>query len=147
MEAKYIVTVNILKSDINGKFSSEDFEYSFEEPILVESRNKAIEKTKSLISHFENDMPEGEQFSSPLEAELKGFKGFKAYSIDLSFIADEDWSYCLYGEDEEQTIEALKAEVYHYAEEDDVPLTEIEFEDGEWDYVEVIESDLEFFLN
>ena len=144
---KYIVRVNILKSDKEGTFNSENFEYTFQESFLIEARNKAISKVKELQELFNYGMPEGSKFSSPLEAELKGFKDFNAYSIDLSFIADEDWSYCLYGEDEEQTIEALQSEVYHYAEEDGIPLAEIDCEDGEWDFVEVIESDLEFFLN
>ena len=92
-------------------------------------------------------MPEGSEFSSPLEAEFKGMKNFNAYSINMLFVPNKDWDYCLYGEDEEQTIEALQSEVYHYAEEDGIPLAEIDCEDGEWDFVEVIESDLEFFLN
>lgn len=144
---KYSVRVNILKSNATGTIKSEDFEYTFQEPSLIESRNKAISKVKNLEEFFNNEMPEGSEFSSPLEAEFKGMKNFNAYSINMLFVPSQDWDYCLYGEDEEQTIEALQSEVYHYAEEDGIPLAEIDYEDGEWDYVEVIESNLEFFLN
>lgn len=141
---KYSVRVNILKSDKKGTFNSEDFEYTFQESSLIESRNKAISKVKELQELFNYGMPEGSKFSSPLEAELKGFKDFNAYSIDLSFIVDEDYDYQIYGE-EELTIEALEQEAYYYAQEGNVEFTEIEDLYGE--YVEVLESDLEFFLN
>lgn len=145
MKTKYTVTVHILKSDINGKFSSEDYEYSFQEPTLIESRNKAIEKAKSLKSHFENDMKEGEQFSSPLVAQLKSYKDFNAYSIGVFFINDEGYDYQIYGE-EELTIEALSYEANHYRKvnQDDQELIEVEDLDG--DYVEVLEHDYEFFM-
>jgi len=141
---KYSVTVNILKSDKKGTFNSEDFEYTFQESSLIESRNKAISKVKELQELFNYGMPEGSKFSSPLEAELKGFKDFNAYSIDLSFIVDEDYDYQIYGE-EELTIEALEQEASYYYEESNVEFTEIEDLEGE--YVEVLESNLEFFLN
>ncbi|SNR32599.1 hypothetical protein SAMN06265371_101290 [Lutibacter agarilyticus] len=141
---KYSVRVNILKSNATGTIKSEDFEYTFQEPSLIESRNNAISKVKELQELFNYGMPEGGKFSSPLEAELKGFKDFNAYSIDLYFIVDEDYDYQIYGE-EELTIEALEQEAYHYAQEGNVEFTEIEDLEGE--YVEVLESDLEFLLN
>ena len=141
---KYIVRVNILKSDKKGTFNSENFEYTFQETFLMDARNKAISKVKELQELFNYGMPEGSEFSSPLEAELKGFKDFNAYSIDLSFIVDEDYDYQIYGE-EELTIEALEQEANYYYEESNVEFTEIEDLYGE--YVEVLESDLEFLLN
>ena len=47
---KYIVRVNILKSDKEGTFNSENFEYTFQESFLMEARNKAISKVKSFKS-------------------------------------------------------------------------------------------------
>jgi hypothetical protein len=140
---KYIVRVNILKSNKNGTFNSENFEYNFQEPLLMEARNKAISKVKELEFLFNNEMIEENKFSSPMEAAFKGFKDFNAYSIDLSFIPEEEFEYQVYGE-EELTIEALEVEAGFY-DRNNHSLCEIEDLDGEM--VEVLESDLEFFLN
>jgi hypothetical protein len=141
---KYIVRVNIIKSDKNGIFNSEDFEYTFQESILIEARNKAISKVKELEELFNYEIPEGSEFSTSLEAEFKGYKDFNAYSIDLFFIVNEDWDYQIYGE-EELTIEALEEEARYYKEEVNVDFTEIEdLYDG---MVKVLASDLEFLLN
>ena len=67
---KYIIRVNILKSDEKGNMKSEDFEYSFQEPQLITARNNAIAKVKDLKVFFNNEMPEESKFSSSLEAEL-----------------------------------------------------------------------------
>lgn len=139
----YQVTVNILTSDEKGTFNSEDFEYNFQESLLIEARNKAISKVKDLLQLFNNEMPEGSEFSSPVEAELRGFKDFNAYSIDLSFIPEEGYEYQIYGE-EELTIEALEVEARYY---DGNIHSLCEIEDLYEDMVEVLESDLEFFLN
>ena len=140
----YQVTVNILTSDEKGKKTSKDFEYTFNDANLLTARNKAIAKVQELEEEF---MYGKEQYDSFFVAQMKGFKNFKAYSIDLLFVPNNNWEYCLYGEDEEQTIEGLKAEVDVYAEKDGIALTEIEYEDGEWDYVYVIEDNIDFFIN
>ena len=88
-------------------------------------------------------MTEENKFSSPMEAALKGFKDFNAYSIDLSFIPEEGYEYQIYGE-EELTIEALEEEAGYY-DGNNHSLCEIEDLYGEM--VEVLEDDLEFFLN
>ncbi len=144
--AKYIVRVFILKFDENGNSNSEDFEYTFEEPNLIDARNKAIKKTKELRSLFEDEMPEDSKFSSFLEAELKGFRNFKSYSLELAFQPDEDgWDYVLFGDDE-LTIEALEQEAYYYRDNiENQQYDEVENEDGE--YVEILESNSDFFLN
>jgi hypothetical protein len=141
---KYIIRVNILKSDNKGTFNSENFEYTFQKSFLIKARNKAIAKVKELELLFANEMREESKFSSPMEAELKGFRDFNAYSIDLSFVLEEDYEYQIYGEGE-LTIEALEVEATHYHEDCNIEFTEIEDLEGE--YVEVLESDLEFFLN
>jgi len=144
MEAKYIVRVNILKSDVNGEFSSENFEYVFNEPTMIKSRNLAIAKTKKIIYSFENEMPDGEQFSCPLVAQLKGFKDFKAYSIELIFLPKEEFDYIIYGE-EDLVIEALEQEAYYYRDgSDNHKFMEVENEDGE--IVEILKSNHKFFL-
>jgi hypothetical protein len=91
-------------------------------------------------------MPEDSKFSSPLEAELKGFKNVNGFSIDLSFVPEEGYEYQIYGE-EELTIDSLQQEAFYYRDANiDYPwLTEVEDMDGEM--VEVLESDLDFFLN
>jgi len=141
---KYIVTVNIMSANEKGIRTSKSFDYTFQEKDFINARNKAISKVKELEEEF---LFGDVKYDSFLEAQLKNFKNFNAYSINMLFVPNEDWDYCLYGEDEEQTIEALQSEVYHYADEAGIPLAEIDYEDGEWDFVEVIESDLEFFLN
>ncbi|SNR33837.1 hypothetical protein [Lutibacter flavus] len=141
---KYIVRVNILKSDKKGTVNSENFEYTYQEPNLFEARNKAISKVKELEELFNYGMPEGSEFSSPLEAQFKGFKDFNAYSIELTFMFDEDWEYQIYGE-EELTIESLEIEANHYVGQEDMEYVEVEDLNGQM--VVVLESDLEFFLN
>jgi hypothetical protein len=141
---KYKVTVHLFSADENGKKSSKNYDYTFQEKNTIDSRNNAISKVLELEEQFMNGE---EDYDSFLLAQLKGFKNFNAYSINLMFVPNDDWEYCLYGEDEEQTIEALQAEVYHYAEEDEISLTEIEYTDGEWDWVDVIEDNIEFFIN
>jgi hypothetical protein len=138
---KYQVYVHVLKANNEGKFDSENFEYEFQGPNLFDERKKAIAKVKDLESFFNNEMPEGNQFDSPLVAQLKGFKNFNAYSIDIFFINDYGDDYQIYGE-EEELIESLQIEASYYNE--DYPMTEVE--DLEGDFVEVLESDLEFIL-
>ncbi|MDA9343562.1 hypothetical protein N9R06_00510 [Algibacter sp.] len=140
---KYKVTVNILTSDKEGNFKSKDYDYNFKDENIFKARKKAIAKVKEL----ENEFAFGdENYDSPLVAQLKNFKDFKAYSINLLFLPENGYGGCLYGEGTEETIETLQSEVYHYAEQDDIPQTEIEYQDGEWDCVHVIEEDLDFIL-
>ena len=144
---KYLVRVFILKFDENGNSNSEDFEYTFEEENPFDASNNAIKKTKDLKSLFEDEMPEESKFISPLEAELKGFKNINSYSLELIFKSDEDgFDNIMYGEDEEETIMSLQAEAVYYRDNvENQQYDEIEDENGE--YVEILESDKDFFLN
>ena len=146
-KAKYLVRVFILIMGEKGKLYSEDFEYTFEESNPIDARNKAIEKVKDLRSLFEDEMPEDSKFSSPLEARLKGFKNFKSCSLELVFISDEgEFDNIIYGQDEEETIMSLQAEAYYYrGNVENQQYGEIEDEDG--DYVEILKSNSDFFLN
>jgi hypothetical protein len=139
---KYIVRVYILKSNKNGKMDSQDFEYSFQDPKLIIARNNAIAKVKELEYSFSNESTIKNKFSSPLEAQMKDFKNFNAYSIELSFVPEKDFEYQIYGE-EELTIESLEVEARYY-DGNNQSICEIEDLNGE--IVEVLQSDLEFLL-
>lgn len=142
----YKVTVNILTADEKGEKTSKDFEYTFQNEKPLIARNKAIAKIQELEEEF---MYGKEQYDSFIMAQLKDFKSFKAYSINLYFVDNNGWESCLYGEDEEETIQALQSEVYHYAEENNIGLIEMEYEDedGEWDWYYAIEDDIDLFIN
>ena len=62
--AKYIVSVGTVIGDRDGNREGEEFRYTFDELPLIESRNKAIEKVKSLQSFFFDEMPESNKFIS-----------------------------------------------------------------------------------
>jgi len=83
----YKVTVNILTGDEKGNKTSKDFEYTFNDKNLITARNKAIAKAQELEEEF---MYGEEQYDSFIVAQFKGFKNFKAYSIDLLFAPNED---------------------------------------------------------
>ncbi|EPR73445.1 hypothetical protein ADIWIN_1475 [Winogradskyella psychrotolerans RS-3] len=141
---KYIVQVNTTKVNAKGKRDSKIFDFTFQEESPIDSRKKAIAK----VLELEDEFLYGEvKYESFFEANMKDFKNFNAYSINIFFVNSDGCEYCLYGEDEEQTIEALQAEVYHFAEEDNIVLTDIEYADGEWDFVNVIEMNLDFLIN
>jgi len=140
----YIVKVNILKGDEKGTISSENLEYSFNKPLMIESRKLAIAKAKEIIHSFDNEMPEGEKFDYFLTAQLRGFKNFKSYSLDIIFLTEED-QYHIYGE-EENMIEELTGEAsYYYLNGECEDL--IEVENDEEEFVEILESDNDFFLD
>lgn len=130
-----------------GNSNSENFEYTFEESNPIDARNKAIEKVKEVMSIFEDEMPEDCKFSSPLEAKFKGYKNFNSYSLELIFISDEgEFDNIIFGQDEEETIMSLQAEAYYYRDNvENEQYDEIEDEDG--DYVEILKSNSDFFLN
>ncbi|MFD0837114.1 hypothetical protein ACFQ0I_15150 [Mariniflexile aquimaris] len=139
---KYVVTVNIMSANEKGLISSKSSDYTFQEKDIIQARNKAITKVKEL----EEEFLYGEiKYDSFLVAQLKDFKNFNAYAINLLFVPDENFTYCLYGEDKQQTYEALKIEGFICEQYDNISLTEIEYTDGEW--IEVIESNLDFFVN
>jgi hypothetical protein len=142
---KYIVRVFILKMGKNGKSNSEDFEYEFDEKLLIEARNKAISKTKDLLSLFENEMPEESKFSTFNEAEIKGFKGFNTFTVELIFLLDDgDFEYPIYG-DEELIFESLEVEADYYRKNfENTKCIKIVNPDG--DTIEILEANSEFFI-
>lgn len=138
---KYKVDVFVLKMNKEGNSKSESFDFNFEGENLMEQRKTAIAKVKELESFFNNDMTTGSEFSTPLEAKFKDFKNFKAYTIDLFFVNDDEDEYQLYAEPE-LTYEALEVEASYY--EDNYARIEVESPEG-YD-VEVLQDDLDFFL-
>lgn len=142
---KYIVKVTVLNSNEKGEIETENIECVFEESTLIESRNKAIEKAKGFISLFENEMPDEQRFSSFDEAFVNEFRNFNAYSIKIVLIGGYGEEFQIYG-DKELMIEALEIEANSYNENNDFQeLTEVEDADG--NIVNVLESNIEFFLN
>jgi len=144
----YKVKIQILKGDRNGKRSSENMEYSFNEPRRIESRDLAISKAKEIIYSYENEMPEGEEFDSIFIAQLRRFKNFKAYSLDIIFSTDDD-EYHIYGEEEIMMEELIGEANYYCMNEDYQELTEVEHYDEDFaeDVAEILESNHDFFLN
>ncbi|HOT89238.1 MAG TPA: hypothetical protein PL028_06855 [Bacteroidales bacterium] len=90
--ASYLVRVNVLTVDKQGKNESKSWEYNFNDSSkkLLDLRYEAISKAKSMKTFFEDEMPEDIQFSSPKEAEMSSYKDFRAYSINIVFINDEN---------------------------------------------------------
>ena len=58
---------------------------------------------------------------------------------------NDGYECCIYGEDMEQTYEALESEAYHYRNDSSVEFDEIEDPNEEW--IEVLASNLDFFIN
>lgn len=142
---KYIVKVTVLNSNEKGEIETKNIECNFEESTSIESRNKAIEKAKSFISLFEIEMPDEQLFSSFEEALVNEFRNFNAYSIKIVLSDDYGEELQIYG-DTELMIEALEIEADSYNENNDFQdLTEVE--DANGNFVKVLESNIEFFLN
>ncbi|SDX60093.1 hypothetical protein [Flavobacterium degerlachei] len=144
IKSKYIVSVNILKMDKNGNHKSENLEYTFDEGELLEKRRSAIEKAQEITDSFNHD----ESFSSPSEAEDKGFRNFKAYSVDIYLIIEdegEEYDYNIYG-DEELVFESLEVEAKFFKKECEITKF-IKVQDNEDETIEVIEENLYFLLS
>lgn len=141
--SKYIVNVNVLQVDKKGKRTSDNLEYIFNEGELFQKRRSAIEKAQEIMHSFDND----ESFSSPSEAHAKKFRNFKAYSIDIYLIIEnegEQYDYHIYG-NEEIVYEALESEANFFKKEFEIT-NFIKIENYEDEEVEVIEESLDFFL-
>ena len=141
--AKYLVNLNILKVDKKGNRQSENLEYIFDKGELLEKRRSAIEKAQEIMHSFDND----ESFSSPSEARAKKFKNFKAYSIDIYLIIENEgneYDYHIYG-DEEIVYESLEIEANFFKKEFEITKF-IKIPNDEFDEIEVIEENLDFFL-
>lgn len=141
--AKYLVNVNIFIVDKKGNRQSENLEYIFDKGELLEKRRNAIEKAQEIMDSFDND----KSFSSPSEAHAKNFKNFKAYSIDIRLVIEdegEEYDYQIYGDDE-IVYEALEAEARVFKQEYEI-ITFIKIQNNEDEVIEAIEESLSFFL-
>lgn len=142
--SKYVVSVHILKVDKNGNRKNENLEYIFDEGELLEKRKSAIKKAQEIMNSYDND----ESFSSPSEAHAKKFKNFKAYTIDVYLIIEdegEQYDYHLYG-DEEIVHESLEVEAKFFKKEFEITKF-IKIQDNEGEEIDVIEENLGFFFN
>jgi hypothetical protein len=143
MIAKYIIRVNIFESGINGIRNSRNYEYIFEEPNLIESRNKAIEQVKELTSFMTSGTKD--KFSTLNDVQLDGTDFFHAFQIDLVFITNDGDEYQIFGE-EEFMIYSLMQEADYYKEIDDSVLFR-KLYNTIGDEIEVLESNIYFFIN
>jgi hypothetical protein len=98
---KYVVSVTATNIDGDGNIKNEQFDYTFENGDLLTMRNEAIDKANDQIDFFEHEMPAGQEFDSPLEAELKGYKNIRCYSLSIFFFVD-DLDYQIEGDKEIQ---------------------------------------------
>lgn len=141
--SKYLVNLNILQVDKKGKRKSENLQHVFDEGELLEKRRSAIEKAQEIMDSFNHD----ESFSSAVEAQAKDFKNFKAYSVDIYLIIEdegEEYDYHIYG-DEELVYESLEVEAKFFKKEFEITKL-IKIQDNEDEEIEVIEESLSFFL-
>ena len=139
---KYIIRVNLFESEINGKRFSSNFEYIFKEKSLIESRFKAIDMVHELTTFFISGTEN--EFTSLLQVQTEDKAFFNAYTIDLIFSPDEGIEYKIFGE-EELIVPSLIKEADYYREKDNQPLMTLFGAQGE--EVEVLESNIDFFLN
>ncbi|MFC0778233.1 hypothetical protein [Flavobacterium sp. HJSW_4] len=143
IESKYVVSVHILEVDSKSNRQSESMEYIFDKGELLEKRRSAIGKAQEIMDSFDTD----KNFSSPAEAHAKGFKNFKAYSIDIYLVINDEgqeYDYHIYG-DEEIVHESLEVEAKFFKNEFEITkFTKIQ--NNEDEEIEVIEESLYFFL-
>lgn len=144
IKSKYVVCVHVISVDKTGKSKSENCDYNFDEGVLLEKRRCAIEKAQEIINSLENS---DKIFSSPIEAQLKQFKNFNAYSIDIHFIIEDEgkeYDYQIYGDDE-IVYEALEVEAKFFKKEFEITkfITIQNYEDED---VVVMEESLDFLL-
>lgn len=141
--SKYVVSVHILQVDKKGNRKNENLEHIFDEGELLQKRRCAIEKAQEIMDSFNHD----ESFSSAAEAQAKGFKNFKAYSVDIYLIIEnegEEYDYHIYG-DEEIVYESLEVEAKFFKKEFEITKF-IKIPNDMFDEIEVIEENLDFFL-
>lgn len=146
IKSKYVVSVLILQVGKKGNRKSISTDYVFQDNTLSENRRKAILKAEKISNSF-NYSP-NQNFSSPSEAEEKGFKNFKCYSIDVYLIIEEDgveYEYPIYG-DNEITFDALEQEAFFFKQMLEITKF-MKVKNNEDEIIEVIEENLYFLLN
>ena len=145
IKSKYVVSVYVLNVDKIGKPECENWEYTFEEGELLEKRRGAIEKAQEIMNSLENS---DTIFSSPIEAQLKQFKNFNAYCIDIYLITvdeGEEYVYQIYGDDE-IIYEALEVEANIFKQEFEI-IEYITIQNYEDEDTVVIEESIDFLLD
>lgn len=145
IKSKYVVSVYVLNVDKIGKPECENWEYTFEEGELLEKRRGAIEKAQEIMNSLENS---DTIFSSPIEAQLKQFKNFNAYCIDIYLITEdegEEYVYQIYGDDE-IIYEALEVEANIFKQEFEI-IEYITIQNYEDEDTVVIEESIDFLLD
>ena len=142
--ASYKVSVHILISDIEGNDTQQSWENIFDDTSksLFDLRSEAIEKYKSNLDFFENDVTVKGLFSSPMEVKRRNHKDFKAFSVDLTFIDDNGQEYYLTGFGD--SLAYLVEEADYYKSND----INVDFGVIEYDGIKcnVIEKDFELFF-
>lgn len=141
----YFVRVNLFESNVNGMRNSENFEYTFEDSTLIESRDKAIEMVKDLTTYFISGTSEENEFSSLHDVKQGENDFFHAFQIDLIFSPEDDCEFQIYGEESMMIHSLMKEGLYYKENLESQPLIKISYEDG--DEIEVLESNNDFFLN
>lgn len=142
---KYITNVFIGKFDENSQVISESFDYPFDSGNLIKDRKNAIKKAKELILNIEERLPDGESFSSPMEAQLLGLKNFNCYSISINLV-DEYGESPIYGTSDDDQYEWLEYEANIFKKVYS-NLEFVQIENPAGDLIEVIKTDLDFLLN
>lgn len=78
----YQTNIHINIVDKQGKITSQNFGEKFDSLDMMLNRQKAIEYLRSRINYFYHEEPMI-YCSSPLEAELKGYKDFTSLSVSI----------------------------------------------------------------
>jgi hypothetical protein len=78
----YQTNIHINIVDKEGKITSQSFGKKYNSLDALLNRRQAIEYLSSRMDYFFNEEPQVD-FSSPLEAELKGYKDFTSLSVSI----------------------------------------------------------------
>jgi hypothetical protein len=140
---KYIVRVNIFESEINGVRNSTNYEYVYEEPTLLESRNKAVEQVKELTSFITSGTKD--KFLTLADVQMNGTNFFHSFQIDLVFITNDGDEYQIFGEEEFMIYSLIQEADYYKGIDDSVLFRKLYNTMG--DEIEVLESNIDFFIN
>ncbi len=143
---KYIVRVDIAKKNQKGILESENFEFSFKDLNLIDSRNKAIAKVKELIDFYTNELPEMDRLLTFDEAINKKLETFSIFKIDIYFSIDEITEYLIYDfNDIGLMIESMEKEANYYTQKSlNQPL--IYIHNGYYYGAHLLEEQIDFFL-
>lgn len=145
--ANYRVDVFLQQVDRNGKIKRGNFSYKFDnkEIPLIQLRRKAIQKAQDVIMFFENEMRVEIKLGSFSETEIKWFKNFTSYQLQVMF-SHENKEELVYGGNGEESFDGLASEADYYKKNnEDVDLLTITNSEG--NEIEVIKSNIDFFCS